>query len=221
MPTSSRFKIVTAAADEPNNPPVEYAKIVQALEDRVAGASQLVANRAAIDAIPAAEVFNGKSVVTLDDQTEWRRVAGAWVVWNRPSKSYTPSLYGMSLGSNGAIIARYSITNGKNISLDVQFRCGTDSNVGDEGRFGAPGLLYTPPISQTLGQALLVDTSAGRRLQGVVEQTQGMMRVMVLRPDGSYMGAAQILRDTTPWAWANNDYIIFHVDAFLIDYLTT
>jgi hypothetical protein len=196
---------------------------VKDIEKRAAGASRILPNRAAIDTdIPAAEQYNGQSVFTLNDSTEWKRVGNVWVVWERPRTLYSPVYTNLTLG-DGKLSGYYTVSSGRGIEVDIFFAAGSPPGLGSGHLlFSAPGgvaAISAGPSSQPLGTLTHIDYSSSTRRVGGVEQYAGHMRpyTHTVLPDGSV--AHKLIDTMSPVPWQTGDGFNFHVSASLYEYL--
>lgn len=193
--TSSKWKITTPQAGEVNDPPLYYKNIVQNIEDVAAGAAQLVADAAARDAIPAAQLYPGKRVRLLSDNSEYDWNGTAWVATTLPWTAYTPTWTNLTVG-NGVVTAAWARAGGS-VMAKIRITFGTTTVVS--------GFFYpSTPVSinpDQVGIARAFDLSATAWAVGAFTPT-GYVILKDARASA-----------TAPWTWAAGDIIDIAITA--------
>lgn len=110
--TRNQFDTPAAVAGERPNVPADFQKLAQELDDRlgVAGA-EYAANLTAINAIPTARCFEGKTAFASDTRYRYRYTSGAWRLISTPWQTFATLASGITAQA-GSYTPSWKISDG-------------------------------------------------------------------------------------------------------------
>lgn len=131
---------------------------------------------------------------------------GAWKLWHRNPRAYTPTLTNIS--GTPTVVARYSVASGV-VRGDVQLTL-TGANIGSGPMVSAPVQAATTAAANKpiIGLAQYSDVSPGGFYFGLVKlESTTNVALMNAQVTGTAIGAAVYVGAASPFTWATGDVV--------------